>query len=66
LCPLTLSKDETWGDVGDVVGVVAGDIFVLILVVRVRRRAMLIVEFGCWCSANVCVTVGYVRIGVDE
>lgn len=66
MCPLTLSNDETWGDVGDVVGVVAGDIFVLILVVRVRRRAMVMVEFRCWCIARVCVTAGYVRIGVAE
>lgn len=44
LRPLTLSKEETCGEVGDVVGDDEGDIFVLILVVRVRRIAMLVVD----------------------
>lgn len=44
LRPLTLSKDDICGEVGDVVGEDEGDIFVLILVVRVRRIAILITE----------------------
>lgn len=51
LRPLTLSNEEdddddvgdTCGEVGDVAGEVEGEIAVLILVVRVRRRGMLAV-----------------------
>lgn len=60
--PLTLSKEETCGEVGDVVGDEEGDIFVLILVVRVRKIAILGVDDRCWhvaSVASVCVTVEY-------
>jgi hypothetical protein len=51
LRPSTLSKEDTCGEVGEVFGDDEGEIFVLILVVRVRRIAMLIgvyVDYWCW------------------
>ena len=43
LRPLTTSNEEVWfcGDVGDVAAEEEGEMAVLILVVRVRRRGML-------------------------
>lgn len=63
LRPLTLSKEDTWGDVGDVVGDDEGDILVFNLVVRVRRIAMLIVDCQCW---YVRVQLGMNTLGEDK
>lgn len=50
LRPLTLSnedeEDDTCGDVGDVAGDVEGEIAVLILVVRARRRGIFVRQFA--------------------
>lgn len=55
LRPLIFSKDETCGEVGDVLGDVEGEILVLILVVKVRRSGMVV--YVCVVVLTVAVTL---------